>query len=180
LKSKSALWVGAAAAVVAAAALAILLTRGDDAAPPPPQGPRVIQGLVAADAGFRFEVVDGACGYARVVTAEEAIPPENDEFCLIRFHVTNETDTDRTLDPSCQFMIDTSGKRHTQSDLLGLDPTSKEVFEQGVPSGQLVEDAALYYDVPKGTLADTVVLHGDCGSRGVQIRVEEPKDENAS
>jgi hypothetical protein len=131
-----------------------------------------VQGTVGSEAGLRFELITGKCGYEVVVTADTTVDPNTGEFCLVRLDVRNSGDEPRSLDSSCQYLIDTSGARHRQrEDVLPLDEVTTELFEQEIAPQTLVHDAGLYYDVPKGTEAAAVELHAPCGSRGLRIPV---------
>ena len=175
---RRAIWAWAAVAVLPAATAAfLLLVLPQDESAEPEASPA--EPLVGTDDGFRFEIMDGRCGYANVVTATETIEPERDEFCLVRLTVTNEGQERRRLDASCQFLIDGAGGRHTQrEDVLPVDQTTWSVFGKRVAPGKSIQDAALYYDVPEGTKARRVEMHGSCGSGGIVLRVEDPPKED--
>jgi hypothetical protein len=136
---------------VAAAVIAVLVLRGKDGSEPVP----------TADVGF--EVLDAGCGYENVVTAQQTIPPSNDEFCLIRVTVTNRGEAAATLSPECQFMVSTAGERFTpRTDVLAVDSASRAAFQTPIGPGQIVEDAGLYYDVAGGTKPATAEFHAVC------------------
>ena len=169
--------VGVALAVAGVAAATLLLVNPFDEGPSGRSGTQAPLGLAGVVDGFRFEVVNGDCGYASVVTATETILAERGVFCLVRFNLTHEGEQARRLDPSCQYLIDRSGTRHGQrEDVLGFDETSRMAFERPVGPGEYIEDAALYYDVAKGTKAAAVEMHASCTGTGVRLRVDPPPE----
>jgi hypothetical protein len=138
-------------ATVAVAVIVVLVLRGgngDEQAP-------------GADVGF--EVLDAGCGYENVVTAQQTIPPSNDEFCLIRVTVTNRGETAASLSPECQFLVSTTGERYApRTDILAVDSASRAAFQAPIGPGQVIEDAGLYYDVAGGTKPATAEFHSVC------------------
>jgi hypothetical protein len=143
---------------VAAAVIVVLVLRGTDGSEPTP----------AADVGF--DVLDAGCGYENVVTAQQTIPPSNDEFCLIRVTVTNRGEGAATLSPQCQFLVSTAGERFApRIDVLAVDSASRAAFQAPIGPGQVIEDAGLYYDVPGGTKPASAEFHSACDDEPITV-----------
>jgi hypothetical protein len=164
------MWVAMAAVAAAAAGTVIALFGPDGEEESQPNGRESIPSTAGVEEGIRFEVLSGRCGYEVVVTPEVTVSPENGQFCLVRLDVRNRGDVPRSFDPSCQFLIDTAGGRHTQrEDVLPLDEESADFFEQELPPNTLASDIALYYDVAMGIEAEAVEMHTSCGSPGLLL-----------
>ena len=164
----------AAAVFVAGAVAVILLFDGGDEAPPDEgqaTDPSPLE-TVGGESGVRFELITAECGYEVVVTASTTVDPQNGEFCLARVDVRNRGDVPLTFDPSCQYLIDTAGRRYQQRlDVLPLDLDTAGFFEQELPPRTVARDIGLYYDVPKGTEEAEVEMHTTCDSPGLRLAV---------
>lgn len=124
------------------------------------------------DGGFAFTVLEGRCGYVNVVSPDQTLPA-NGTICLVSADVENRSTTPRSLDPSCQFLIDRAGARYTQrTEAWMLDELSLEAFQEPIQAGRLAENVGFYYDAPKGTKAATIELHGSCSSPGIRIPLQ--------
>lgn len=92
------------------------------------------------------------------------------EFCLVALNVSNEGDTPASLDPSCQLLLDgESGRYSPDKKVMGLDELAVDGFGQEIGPGEVVENSALYYDVPKGTDPVALELHETCEGPGVRL-----------
>jgi len=122
-----------------------------------------------------FQVLDAECGYESVVTAQQTILPQRDEFCLVRVTLTNRGGEAARLDPSCQFLLSATGERYApRPDVLAQDQASNQAFQAPIGPGQVVEDAALYYDVPAGSEPATAELNAVCGGDPMTVDLEGP------
>ena len=138
----------------------VLIVRGGDGSEP----------ATSADVGF--QVLDAGCGYQNVVTAQQTIAPQNDEFCLVRVTVTNRGEAAATLSPECQFLVSTTGERYgPRPDVLAFDSASVAAFQDPIGAGQVIEDAALYYDVSAGTQPGTAEFHRACGDAPITVNL---------
>ena len=118
---------------------------------------------------FRFELLSWRCDHANVVTADEVIEAEGD-FCYAALNIVNEGAMPATLDPSCQFLLDDQGGRFTpRLDVMALDRASSDAFGGEIAAGGLVENAALYFDVPKQTNPRALELHEVCAGQGLEV-----------
>ena len=125
----------------------------------------------AVDGGFSFAVLQGRCGYVNVVSPEQTLPAKG-TICLVAADVRNRSDTPRSLDPSCQFLIDRRGNRYTQrTEAWMLDEFSVDAFQKQIPAGGLAETVGFFYDAPKGTKAAAIELHGECGTPGIVVEL---------
>lgn len=125
-----------------------------------------------AERSFDFELLSWRCGHESVVTAEEIIKAEGD-FCFTAMNVTNKGDTPAVLEPFCQFLMDAEGSRFMiRPEIMALDKDSRAAFGKPVGPGVLIEDSALYYDVPKGTEPVALELHESCGDPGFRLRLD--------
>jgi hypothetical protein len=123
-----------------------------------------------APSDVAFDILDGECGYANVVTAQGSIPPQQGEFCLVRVTITNQGAEAARLDPSCQFLVSATGERYTpRPDVLTVDEASNRAFQAPIAPGQVVEDAGLYYDVPAGTNAASAEFHTACDREPIRV-----------
>jgi hypothetical protein len=164
--------VGAAAVAAIGVVVWVLVSNGGDGGEPNDSAP--LPATVGLSEGVRFELLTGRCGYEVVVTAETTVEPRNGQFCLVRIDVRNKGDVPRSFDPSCQYLIDTSGGRHGQrEDVLPLDADSADFFAGELPPQTPADDIGLYYDVPKETDAAAVELHTACDSPGARLEVVE-------
>lgn len=153
--------IGAIVVLGAAAALVTAYLRGGDSAEepsgPPPE--------------FVFTNVLLECNYENVISAQQRVAAEG-EFCLATFNVTNESQQKHALDITCQFLIDKSGTSHPASaEATFIDETGRALFTDGLTAGQLLEDAAIIFDVPTGTKASELVLRTVCDASPVTIEV---------
>lgn len=118
---------------------------------------------------FDFDILQWKCRHASVVSAEETIEAEG-EFCLVALNVTNGGEAPASLDPSCQFLIDTQRVRYTPDpEAMALDAAAVAAFGEEIAGGELIENSALYYDVPKGTHPDALELHETCEAPGLRL-----------
>ena len=158
---------------VAGAAAYLAFGRDPEQASEPPSGPPAADTDVASQRGFRFELIQGRCGYSNVVTAGETILSDEGEFCLVTADITYDGEEPASLDGSCQFLVDGDGRRHRMRlDVVGLDVGSTPAFEEPFEPGGVVEDVGFYYDVPSGTDARFLELHAACGSPGVRLALD--------
>jgi hypothetical protein len=128
-------------------------------------------GEETSDAEFSFVVLDGMCGYVNVVSPQVVLPAKG-TICLVTANVTNRGDVPRSVDPSCQIFVDTSGTRfHQREEAWRLDEASLEAFARLIPPGGVVENVGFYYDTPEGTEAGATELHGACGTRGIRVEL---------
>ena len=177
-KASRGVLVVAAFAVAAAGVGAWLLLRGEETPERVDRGPVVVEGLLAGEPPFRFEMQYGKCGLVSIVAPSGTTYPENGVFCVIQLNILNDSDQAKTLDPACQVMFDREGTRYEQRvDVLHIDPGSRRAFLRPIAPGAVAEAAALYFDVPEGTKVSTVELHSTCGSRGLLMDVIPPPKE---
>jgi hypothetical protein len=161
----------AMAAIAAISAGVVVVLFGPDAEEvTEPNRGKTLPPTVGLENDIRFELLSARCGYEVVVTAETTVPPDNGQFCLVRLDVRNKGEVARSFDPSCQFLIDTTGSRHPQrEDVLPLDADTADFFEQELPPKSVAQDIGLYYDVVKEIEAAEVELHTSCDSPGVRV-----------
>jgi hypothetical protein len=143
---------------LAAAVGAFLWLRGEG--PSAGEGPR---------GDLDVELLTWRCGHESVVTASETIPAEGD-FCFVALDIANRGGEPRTLEPSCQFLLDDAGERYrVRADIMELDQAAKAGFGRPIPRGAVVEVTALYFDVPKGTTPVALDIHASCVNPGLRV-----------
>ena len=137
--------------------------------------PVVVRGDAGSEDGLRFEVGSAACSATSLTVGSRTLRPEQGTFCRVEFRVRNMTEDPRSLDASCQYLVDRSGERHSlREDIALISDISGGVFRPGLRPGAATPDyAALYYDVPEGTEMLAVELHSDCGSDGLRFDVRD-------
>lgn len=119
-----------------------------------------------------LELLSWRCGHENVVTADQIIEAKG-EFCFVAMNLTNRGEAPAILEASCQYLLDGMGARFAvRPDVMALDPGSRDGFGRPIGPGALVEDAALYYDVPKGTRPEAVELHEDCEQPGFRLPLD--------
>jgi archaellum component FlaG (FlaF/FlaG flagellin family) len=94
------------------------------------------------------------------------------EFCFAALNVKNVGDAPASLDASCQFMVDGDSTYPPQPEAMALDDTALAGFGGEIGPGEVVQDSALYYDVPKGTHPDALELHEDCSDPGLRLPLD--------
>lgn len=165
-------WLSLAGLVVAAGAgIAFISLGGDEDTEPQPRATPSPQGTVGLEDGVRYELISGSCGYGVVVSPQGNLDPQRGEFCLISVDIRNRND-DRpvSFDASCQFLIDSTGSRHTQRpDAMALEEESADFFAMGLPPNTVAREVGLYYDVPMGTELAAIEMRTTCGSPGVLL-----------
>jgi hypothetical protein len=124
-----------------------------------------------AAAAFDFELLQWRCRHADARTADEVVRAEG-EFCFAALDVTNRGQTAATLDPSCQFMVDGETRYTPHLEVMALDDLAVAGFGKEIAPGELVENSALYYDVPERSYPDALELHEDCGDPGVRLPLD--------
>jgi hypothetical protein len=152
--------VGVIAAGVAVGAFFLL--RGDG------QG----DGPAEPTSSLDFELLSWRCAHQNVISTQETIEAEG-EFCFAALNVSNPGETAVTLEPSCQFLLDGDSNRYqVHSEVMALDRDSKAAFGKPIRPGALIEDSALYYDVPEGTTPLSLELHEACEEPGVRVLLD--------
>jgi archaellum component FlaG (FlaF/FlaG flagellin family) len=91
------------------------------------------------------------------------------EFCFAALNVKNVGDALASLDASCQFMVDGASTYPPQPEAMALDDTALAGFGGEIGPGEVVQDSALYYDVPKGTHPDALELHETCEGPAIHV-----------
>jgi Domain of unknown function (DUF4352) len=138
-------------------------------AAPPSQSPP--ETSPASAASFEFELLQWRCRHADARSAEEVIRADG-EFCFAALDVTNVGSAGGTLDASCQFMIDGEQRYTPHLDVMALDEASVAAFGEEIAPGALVENTAVYYDVPKRSYPDALELHEACGDPGIRLPLD--------
>lgn len=159
-----------ALAVLAVAGLAaFVLLRSQPAEPPAVATPSPEDSF---DQSFHFEILTWRCRHVNVVAAEKTVRSVEGEFCYVALDVRNAGAQPATIDPSCQFLVDRKGARYTPDpEIMALDDAAVEGFGSEIRPGGLVEDSALFYDVPKWTHPVSLELHESCDGPPIRIRL---------
>ncbi|MGH2709922.1 MAG: DUF4352 domain-containing protein, partial [Actinomycetota bacterium] len=122
-----------------------------------------------AEPSIDFEVLQWRCAHSNVRTATEVVEARG-EFCFVALDVTNWGTDPATLDPSCQFLIDDENARYTpHPEVMALDELAVDGFGRPIGPGEVVQNSALYYDVPKGTSPARLELHETCDGPGRSV-----------
>jgi hypothetical protein len=117
---------------------------------------------------FHFELLDWRCGHATVRTPTVAIEAQG-EFCYVAMNIENRGAAAASLDPSCQFMLDEGTRYAPQLQAVAADHRAVAGFGDPIAPGEIVENSALYFDVPKGSEPDRLELHETCGGPGIDL-----------
>ncbi len=94
------------------------------------------------------------------------------EFCFAALNVRNVGDVAASLDPACQYMLDGDQRFEPHPEVMALDELSVGGFGREIAPGQLVENTALYYDVPKASHPEALELHEVCGDQGTRLALQ--------
>ncbi len=95
------------------------------------------------------------------------------EYVIVWVNVSNIGDEAQMMMASEQILHDTQGREFETSDdaLFAMDEASEAIFEDINP-GNSIKDAALVFDVPKGTKLDKLELHDSMFSGGVDVSLK--------
>ncbi len=151
-------------AVLLSVGTLFLLVACDPQTPPETEAGETTQ----AGAGFDFELLEWQCGHASASTQEVVISADG-EFCLAELDVMNRGASAATLEIPCQFMFDGENRYEPHPEVMALDELAVAGFGQEIAPGELVQNSALYYDVPKGSHPDALELHETCEGDGLRL-----------
>jgi hypothetical protein len=128
-----------------------------------PQGP--------SPPSFHFELLEWRCGHATVRTPTVTIEAQG-EFCYVAMNVENRGAAAASLDPSCQFLLDGGIQYAPQLQAVAADHRAVAGFGDPIVPGEIVENSALYFDVPKGSEPDYLELHETCGGPDIDLDLQ--------
>ena len=161
-------WIAAAAVALVVAVGTGVFLFGDGEAPARKSDPPKEVGSAPV---FDFDLILWRCRHADAITSTQVVKADG-EFCFAALDVTNTGGEPATLDPSCQYLLDREGARYSPDpEVMALDDFAVAGFGSEIGPGELVENSALYYDVPKWTHPASLELHEDCEDEGVIVRL---------
>lgn len=133
-------------------------------------GPHI--GQAADDGKFRFVVLKVT--HAKRVGDQFLSQTAAGRYTVIWVKVTNISDVPQTLDASAQAVFDQRNRQFSPDDTADIygngSGAGSSVFFQSINPGGSVT-GRIYFDMPKGDRAVTVVLHDSVLSGGVTVRL---------